>query len=608
MVVSPLIVLMENQRDMAQKLKLRCDILNSTTKARRAEIIDSLKNDELDVIFVTPETLFALDVQEVLPEIRVGLFVIDEAHCISDWGHDFRLEYGKLSRVIAQMPPNISVLAVTATANDRVVNDLKHQLGGNVTVSRGTLTRESLCIDILRLDSKAKRYAWLLENLAKLPGTGIIYCLTRDDCEELSAFLNQNGLNTMPYHSGQDEELGSEAIRQFQSNGIKAIIATIKLGMGYDKGDIAFVIHYQAPGNIVSYYQQIGRAGRNIPQAYAFLMAGGYEDEIINEFFIETAFPSEREYRSVYEVINNAEGVRLSDIEGAVNFRLTRITKALAFLENDGLIFKKDGLYYSTPKRFEYNAEHYREVTRIRRLEMEQMRRFKATSECYSRFAVNCLDDPEKEDCGRCANCLGHHVYPGLTLSNASLEKAEAWIKARVLVIEPRKKWPDRRNIAYVCMKGLCLAKYGDPGFGELVREGKYTSGVFADELVDRAAEVLKPFVREHGVRHIAFVPSLRSGMVKDFARRLAANMKLTLSDLLEKSQAAPQKDMQNSAYQCSNAMDSFSVKNTAIPAKVILVDDVIDSKWTITVCGFKLMERGCEEVYPFALADSSEV
>ncbi|MBR0070102.1 MAG: ATP-dependent DNA helicase RecQ, partial [Synergistaceae bacterium] len=232
MVVSPLLVLMDNQREMAEKLNLKCDVLNSTVKDRRAEIIDSLIHDELDVIFVTPETLFASDIQSSLHKIKVGLFVIDEAHCISDWGHDFRLEYGKLGRIISAMPANVSVLAVTATANDRVVNDLRSQLGDDVYVSRGKLTRESLHIQILRLDTRAKRYAWLLENLNKLPGTGIIYCLTRRNCEELSEFLNAYGLNTMPYYSGNDEKLNEEAIEKFHGNKIKAVIATVKLGMG----------------------------------------------------------------------------------------------------------------------------------------------------------------------------------------------------------------------------------------------------------------------------------------------------------------------------------------------------------------------------------------
>ena len=607
MVVSPLLVLMDNQREMAEKLNLKCDVLNSTVKDRRAEIIDSLIHDELDVIFVTPETLFASDIQSSLHKIKVGLFVIDEAHCISDWGHDFRLEYGKLGRIISAMPANVSVLAVTATANDRVVNDLRSQLGDDVYVSRGKLTRESLHIQILRLDTRAKRYAWLLENLNKLPGTGIIYCLTRRNCEELSEFLNAYGLNTMPYYSGNDEKLNEEAIEKFHGNKIKAVIATVKLGMGYDKGDISFVIHYQTPANIVSYYQQIGREGRNIPEAYAFLMAGGDEDERIINFFINTAFPSERESREIYNFIAFHEGITLSKIISSVNINQMRITKALDFLENDGFIYRSGGMYYSSAKRFSYDRQHYREITLIRKKEIKQMQALVKTKECYSKFIVNCLDDNEKNNCGRCSNCLGHHVYPGLTLKVSTLKIAVSWLNSGVIAILPLKIWPYGKKIEHVNMDGICLSKYGASGYGALVREGKYETGRFSDELVERSAEVLSPIVKEKLIRHIAFVPSLRSDIVKDFAERLASRMKLRIADVLIKAPAAPQKNMESSMYQYENARKSFSVKNVRMPFRVLLIDDIVDSKWTLTVCGYKLMEAGCYEVYPFALADSSE-
>ena len=270
MVVSPLLVLMENQIEAATKMGLRCDVLNSTVKDRRWEILDSLENNELDLILITPETLFSDEVQARLKNIRIGLFVIDEAHCISDWGHDFRLQYGNLKTVISALPPAVPVLATTATANDRVVRDLEAQLGNNVYVSKGPLTRESLSIQVLEMPDRITRYAWILENLGKLPGSGIIYCLTQRDCDFLSAFLRLNGVRAEAYYARDGEDgavLNKEIEERFERNEIKALVATIKLGMGYDKGDIAFVIHYQMPPNIVSYYQQIGRAGRNIDRA-----------------------------------------------------------------------------------------------------------------------------------------------------------------------------------------------------------------------------------------------------------------------------------------------------------------------------------------------------
>ena len=343
MVVSPLLVLMENQIEAAKKMGLRCDVLNSTVKDRKESILSSLEENQLDLLLVTPETLFSEAVQSRLKNIRIGLFVIDEAHCISDWGHDFRLEYGKLKMIIGQLPTNVPVLATTATANDRVVADLQRQLGRNVFVSRGPLTRESLYIQVLNKSEKAERYAWILENVPKLPGIGIIYCLTQRDCDYLAEFLRKHKIAAAAYYSRDGEE--GEAINHkieedFRNNRLKAIVATIKLGMGYDKGDIAFVIHYQMPSNIVSYYQQIGRAGRNIEKAYIILMHGEEDEEILN-YFINTAFPTETETGKLVELIGSNDGIRVTQIYAALNIRKTRIDKALSFLVNDGYVRKE---------------------------------------------------------------------------------------------------------------------------------------------------------------------------------------------------------------------------------------------------------------------------
>ena len=256
-VVSPLLILMQNQIDAADKLGLKCEVLNSTVRDRREEIISALENDEIDLLLVTPETLFRDDVQSRVRNIKIGLFVIDEVHCISDWGHDFRLEYSRLKDVISALPLSTPVLGTTATANERVVSDLKKQFGNDVFISRGPLSRESLHIQILHLRNKADRYAWILQNIEKLDGSGIIYCLTQRDCDYLADFLKINGIKAEAYYSRKDKdgETANALIEEkFRKNEIKAVIATVKLGMGYDKGDISFVIHYQMPMNIVSYY------------------------------------------------------------------------------------------------------------------------------------------------------------------------------------------------------------------------------------------------------------------------------------------------------------------------------------------------------------------
>ncbi len=614
MVVSPLLVLMENQIEAAKRMGLRCDVLNSATKERWTDILQALERNQLDLVLVTPETLFSDEIQAKLKDIRIGLFVIDEAHCISDWGHDFRLEYGRLKTIIQQLPTTVPILATTATANDRVVADLQAQLGNKVFVSRGPLTRDSLYIQVLHKPGKIERYAWILETLHKLPGSGIIYCLTQRDCDYLADFLKQYGVSAEAYYSRgskEGEALNQEIEEKFRNNQLKVIVATIKLGMGYDKGDIAFVIHYQMPQNIVSYYQQIGRAGRSIDKAYIFLMYGKEDDDILN-YFINTAFPTESETTRLVTLLGDHDGVGISQIRSAMNIRNARIDKALAFLINDGFVRKEKSAYYLTPKRFVYNHGHYDAVTAIRRREMEQMKQLVQTKACYSRYIVSCLDDKTAVDCGHCANCTGKELFPS-EVSAQAIHAAETYINKLVIPIEPRKMWvyssvTPQKRIAHINQPGFCISKYGDAGYGELVRQGKYSrEGRFCDELVGKSAQMLRPFVKEHGITHICPVPSLRSALVYDFAFRLAESLKLGIVDVLTKSAARQQKEMENSAYQCANACQSFSAKkNARIPRNILLVDDVVDSRWTFTVCGYRLMEAGAENVYPFALADSS--
>ncbi|MBR6053327.1 MAG: RecQ family ATP-dependent DNA helicase [Clostridia bacterium] len=614
LVVSPLLVLMQNQVEAAEKMGIRCDVLNSTVKDRFSDILASLKRDETDLILITPETLFGDEVQRALKDVRIGLFVIDEAHCISDWGHDFRLNYGNLRSVIARLPANVPVLATTATANDRVIEDLEKQLGGKVYVSRGPLTRESLAIQVIRMPDKIDRYAWILKTVPLLPGSGIIYCLTKRDCRYLSDFLNDNGISARPYYSEgteEGEQQNREAEKLFQNNEIKVIVATVKLGMGYDKGDISFVIHFQTPQNIVSYYQQIGRAGRNIPLAYVFLLCGK-EDRDIIDYFIDTAFPTEDETDRLMDLIENNDGITLSRIREKMNIRNDRLAKALAFLENDGFIRKDDRrLYYATPKQYRYDREKYDKITAIRRAEAEQMKAVTETDRCYSQTVVWALDDKTATPCGKCANCLGRELYPSV-VEEEYREIAIEYLNRIEIRIEPRKRWAckvaESTVIPFVNQVGLCLSRYGDAGYGEAVKQDKYSKAKrFRDELVAKSAEILLPLVKEKEIDCVTCVPSLRSDLVRDFAIRLAEALGLPFADLLQKTGARQQKEMENSEHQFRNAFESFSaVPSAKTPEKALLVDDIVDSRWTMTVCGFRLMEAGCAEVYPFALADSS--
>ncbi len=609
-IISPLLTLMANQVDSAKVYGLNCEIMNSTNKNCHAEIFAKLKSNEVDVLFTTPETLFSA-IKKELTNIKIGFLVIDEVHCISDWGHDFRLEYCKLKEIIGLLPQNVPILGTTATANDRVVSDLKDQFGSDVYISRGPLTRESLAIDVIKMPDKASRYAWILDNINKLDGSGIIYCLTKMDCGYLTEFLDKNGVSAMWYCSNNNaEEYLFEAERKFMNNEIKVLVATIKLGMGYDKGDIGFVIHYQMPSNVVAYYQQIGRAGRNIDKAYAIMLTGK-EDSSITNHFINNAFPSRKEVENIKTLLEETNGMKIAEILSKVNINRKRALKAIEFLEKDGYIFKENHSYYLSPKPFYYDEEKYTALKNIRNREYSDMQSLIERTECLSKFVVNRLDDNTAVNCGKCSNCIGHHILSE-KVNVEKLEISQEYIKSLKMLIEPRKQWTDRKRLTYFNYQGIALSRYGDIGYGELVKRDKYSNQKrFCDELVGKSRELLMPYIKDHNITHITSIPSLRSNIVTDFAKRLASVCKLEYVELLSKvvrDNDFQQKDMENSSFQERNAIESFEfIEGRSVPLNIILIDDVVDSKWTLTVCGHKLMEHGCKLVFPYALADSSQ-
>ena len=259
LIISPLLALMNNQIDSAKKLGINVKTINSDNKDEWNNIIsDICDNNTVDALIISPERLANADfVKDCLDKIknRVNLFVVDEAHCISDWGHDFRPDYRRIVKILQLLPGNVPVLATTATANDRVVNDIVAQLGENLVISRGELIRESLAIQVIKLQKKEDRLAWLAENIEKMPGSGVVYCLTKADCDLVTDWLNENDIKSEKYYADISKEGKAITLEKFQKNEIKVLVATVAFGMGYDKPDIGFVIHFQRPANIVSYYQ-----------------------------------------------------------------------------------------------------------------------------------------------------------------------------------------------------------------------------------------------------------------------------------------------------------------------------------------------------------------
>lgn len=617
--VSPLLSLMRNQLINANKLGLVAESINSQNQDSWDEVFHKLEHDECDLLMISPEQLGNKKrIREILAHMYkgIGMFVVDEAHCISDWGHDFRPDYRRIVSIVQTLPASIPVIATTATASERVVEDVAVQLG-RLEVHRGSLMRESLRLQVISLKDQADRLAWLAENVPKFTGAGIIYCLTVADSERVANWLRHKGIDAKEYNAKLTAEERVLLETAFMKDQVKCLVATVALGMGYDKPNIGFVVHYQRPGNIVSYYQQIGRAGRSLESAYAILLNGKEDDEIQN-YFIRTAFPTEREMNDVLSVIEDSDqGLTKGELMAHVNIQYQRLEKCLKFLEVENILDQDDSRrYFRTLRPWEPNIGKSTEVTRRRYAEVEEMKQFVELEHCYMKFIAEKLDDPYAKECGRCRNCVGKDFFKAVA-DPALVIEASAFLRAELLSIEPRKMWPPGvRGSAMSRMaqderieEGRVLCYYGDAGWGRLVQEDKYVHDRFREELVDASAELIRNWLGDRlGHISIAYVPSLvRPDLVRSFANRVAERLgRPSLVLLSRKEGGSAQKEMENSAFQCRNALEVFSATGKSPDGPVLLIDDMVDSKWTLTVCGYLLKKEGCAAVYPFALASTA--
>lgn len=613
LIISPLLALMNNQIDSAQRLGLNVKTINSDNNDEWDNIIsDICDNNTVDALIISPERLANADfVKDCLDKIknRVNLFVVDEAHCISDWGHDFRPDYRRIVKILQLLPGNVPVLATTATANDRVVNDIVAQLGENLVISRGELIRESLAIQVIKLQKKEDRLAWLAENIEKMPGSGVVYCLTKADCDLVTDWLNENNIKSEKYYADISKEGKAITLEKFQKNEIKVLVATVAFGMGYDKPDIGFVIHFQRPANIVSYYQQIGRAGRGIELAYAVLLCGE-EDEHINQYFINSAFPTEKDMNIVVDFITDNPGKSISEIKGALNIRANRVDKTLKYLTVGDDIYteyvnRKKG-YYKSAKKWEPDLERSEGITAIRYKEMQDMDEFTKQKGCYMKYIAEKLDDVNAKVCGKCSNCRG--LLFDETVGAETVQRAQQFIKSKFGVIEPRKQFPDKTKIEseFQFKGGIVLSNYADAGYGMAVQKGKYLDGYFSDELVDASVKILSEFIKNNNIEWITPVTSKRHPqLVPDFAKRLADRLGIGYFEGIKKFNAEEQKKFENSDGQYRNANNSFEIIQVK-KENILLVDDMVDSRWTFTVCAMKMREMGSGDIYPFALANTA--
>jgi ATP-dependent DNA helicase RecQ len=616
-----LLSLMRNQIDAAKRVGVHAVEKSSENEPDLPKIEAQLKDDKVDILIIAPEQLANEAFNNLLGGIpkNISMLVIDEAHCISDWGHDFRPHYRMIKRILDVLPNNVRLLATTATANGRVMKDLCDILGPNLEVSRGDLNRESLSLQTIRLRDQAERLAWLAERMGEMEGNGIIYTLTIRGANQVADWLKVRGFDVEAYSSEAQNRAALE--QALLDNKVKALVATMALGMGFDKPDLAFVIHYQMPGSVIAYYQQVGRAGRALESAHAVLLGIEKNEadlEIVN-WFIHSAFPKREDVDDILDALEKErDGLTIPGLCSRVNVTKKRIeqTTLLLSLESPAPIVKHDSKWQLTAATLSGGFwERVERLTDLRNKELEQMKAYAGLPFGeHMGFLIKALDGDPKFPTPPPA-CKGLPT----TVKEELVRDAIKYLKRTGLSVEPRKKWPDygmpnykvKGNIAddRRAQSGKVLCRYGDAGWGEMVKQGKYKDGRFADDLVEACVEMIREWNAQPKPTWVTCIPSSRHPeLVPDFARRLALTLGMPFYAAIKKVRDTPeQKTMQNPTQQARNIDGSLELDTQLVQrGPVLLVDDMVDSRWTLTVAAWLLRYKGKSgDVWPMALADA---
>ncbi|QGN33682.1 DEAD/DEAH box helicase [Microlunatus sp. Gsoil 973] len=615
LVVSPLLALMRDQISAAERAGLRAATINSTNVDDWESIFSDLDADRLDVLLVSPERLGNPRFADRLPRLlsRCGLLVIDEAHCVSDWGFDFRPDYQRLTRALLALAPQTPVLATTATANQRVTADVARQLGTDTVTFRGSLARSSLRLAVVPELAPLERYAWVAEALCALPGSGIVYVLTVAEADRVAAFLNQylaeQGLagqrQQVAAYTGQTENR-TELEDQLRDNRIKALVATSALGMGYDKPDLAFCIHLGSPASPVAYYQQVGRAGRALDEAVAVLVPS-VSDERIWEYFATAGIPDPDQVDRVLEVVGD-EPQSEAAISTATGVRPGRLSTLLKILATDDAVDKVPGGWLATGKGWTYDDGKWSELRRVRAAEADLMRHYAHGDGCLMQFLQQALDDPDPSPCGRCSVCTGDLPAPGPRPDPDTVRAAQHFFRGLDVVIEPRKLWPSRidgvKGKINFLAEGRAIAYADDPAWQQTLATLWQRDAVAPREVLDGAVEVLKRWSRGWQ-RPVAVVPmpSRRFPiLINSIAGHLGQVGRLPVVDALGIVGRRPTDDA-TSATRVRELLDGLALRQgVAFDGAVLLVDDTIRTRWTLTVAGKLITDAGATTVLPFAV------
>lgn len=622
-IVSPLLALMRNQVAAAERAGVRAATINSGNVTEWDAIHQRVSDGDLDVLLVSPERLNNPDFRDnVLPALAAdaGLVVVDEAHCVSDWGHDFRPDYRRIRTLIAELGSGIPVLATTATANDRVVNDVAAQLGvggRDTLVLRGGLDRESLRLAVVKAGNPAQRAAWIAAQLDSLPGSGIIYTLTVAQAHDVAVLLAERGHKVAAYTGSTDTAEREQLEADLLDNRVKALVATSALGMGFDKPDLGFVVHLGAPSSPIAYYQQVGRAGRATDSAEVILLPGA-EDQDVWRYFASVAFPSESMVRNVIGALDTDRPQSTPALETLVDLNRSRLEMVLKVLDVDGAVRRVKGGWIATGQPWTYDEARYRALDEARRREQQAMLDYQATDGCRMAFLRAQLDDPDLqpgERCGRCDNCTGNRYEAAV--DDATLAATAERLRRPGIVVAPRKQWPS--GLATLGLElsgrigdgpapGRAIGRLTDLGWGARLRRLlDEPDAEVPDDVVTAAVAVLKAW--DWTTRPVAVMgldSAAHPKLITSTVQRLAELGRLTNLGTLRYAPGRRPATAANSAYRVAALDGAWEPPEFDVGGPVLLVDDMADTGWTLTMAARLLRAAGAPEVLPFVLAATS--
>jgi ATP-dependent DNA helicase RecQ len=620
-IVSPLLALMRNQVAAAERAGVHAATINSGNVAEWDEIHGRVRDGDLDVLLVSPERLNNPDFRDnVLPSLAAdaGLVVVDEAHCVSDWGHDFRPDYRRIRTLIGELGQDIPVLATTATANDRVVDDVASQLGvggRDTLVLRGGLDRESLRLSVVKAGNPAQRAAWVAQHLGDLPGSGIVYTLTVAQANDIATLLREHGHTVAAYTGASDPTEREQLEADLLHNRVKALVATSALGMGFDKPDLGFVLHLGAPSSPIAYYQQVGRAGRATESAEVVLLPGR-EDQDIWRYFASVAFPPESLVRNVISALEPDRPQSTPALEPLVDLNRSRLEMVLKVLDVDGAVGRVKGGWIATGASWSYDEERYRRLDEARRREQQAMLDYQETTGCRMAFLRRQLDDPELTEadrCGRCDNCAGARFTADVDA--AAADDARQRLMRPGVELAARKQWPSGMAKLGVDLSGRIgdgpatgrvIGRLTDLGWGARLRRLlDEPDGEVSDDVVRAAVDVLAAWEwHSRPVAVLGLDSATHPVLIRSTTRRLAELGRLTDLGTLHYRPDRRPVTAANSAYRVAALADSWEAPDLgALAGPVLLVDDFTDTGWTLTMAARHVRAAGAPEVLPFALA-----